>query len=84
MHHNFFYEFHESHSTVNAGLDVGNILRTDGYQSIGNFAAFLETPNYNDPTKMDKEILVWMNGKLEANYYNSMDGKIYSGTFTKQ
>lgn len=84
LHPNFFYEFNATQTKVSAGLEMGTVLRTGNYRSIGNFAAFVETPNYSDPTKMDKELLVWMDGNLEANYYNVVEDETYFGVFTKQ
>lgn len=84
LHPNFFYDFHQNELKVDAGFEVGTPLRTDDYESIGNFAAYVSTPNPADPTKMDKELMVWLDGKLEVNYKNIVDGAYYYGSFSKQ
>ncbi len=84
IHPHFFYGFHKDGLKVDAGFEKGTVLRTDNYESIGNFAAYIETPNINDPTLMDQELLIWVGGKLEANYYDDYFDFEFYGTFTDQ
>lgn len=84
LHPNFFYGFHKNGLQVDAGLEPGAVLRTQAYESIGNFAALSELPNPGDPSKTDSELMVWIGGKLEVNYWDALHRNPYFGTFTKQ
>ncbi|WP_108424427.1 hypothetical protein [Flagellimonas amoyensis] len=64
-------------------MTLDDMDRTDNYLSIGNFAAFAETSNPEDPTKKDRELMVWMEETLEVNNWDELHGNHYFGTFTK-
>ena len=80
LHENFFYSFSSSGTnTVDAGLEIGNPLRTENYESICNIAAKTQVAGTDD-----KEMMVWVNGKLEVNYYTPQPIERHHGSFTEQ
>lgn len=78
-HSNFFYSFSGNGSEVGAGINIGTIVRTENYNSIGNLAAWVDVSRNNDV-----EFMVLVNGKLEVNYYQKKDNTRYYGSFTQR
>ncbi|WP_316814255.1 hypothetical protein [Pedobacter heparinus] len=79
LHKNFFYSFAAKDNKVGAGLNIGTVLRTENYSSIGNIAAWVDIAG-ND----DGEFMVLVNGKLEVSYYQKTPYALHSGSFSQQ
>lgn len=89
LHPNFFYSFHEDFQEVDAGLEVGTTLRTENYQTIGNFGALtsFESTDANGEITYDNEMMIWVEDRLEVNYLttdvlSNIKGQ-FNGSFTK-
>jgi len=79
LHKNFFYSFAPRENKVGAGLNIGNVVRTENYSSIGNIAAWVAIAGSDD-----LEFMVLVNGKLEVSYFQKKPYAVHSGSFTLQ
>lgn len=75
-HQNYFYSFSGNGNKVSAGITVGSVQRTENYVPIGNIAAWVDTPEDY------RELMVLVNGKLEAGHFSSDPRGWYYGSFT--
>lgn len=79
LHQNFFYSFSGSQNKVDVGYTVGTPVRTENYTAIGNIAALVDVANSDD-----QELMVLINGKLEAGYGQSSPRAEYIGSFVQE
>ncbi len=75
VHSSFFYTF-KTNNQVDAGYDMGKVIRTEKYVPVANLAAWVETEEYN-------EFMVLIGGKLEVNFMDKMRGPFYHGVLEK-
>jgi hypothetical protein len=79
LHNYFFYSF-TSGTALAAGVTPGTPSRTGTYSPVANIGAYSNV----EGTDGDKEFMILVNGKLEANYSSESQVAIYSGDFGKE